>query len=179
MEDIQIEKYIDLCKQGSKEAFGYIMSEYQQMVYALAFRLLCNNADAEDITQDTFIKVWQNIDRYKSQYKFSTWIYKIASNACCDKLRSERNIKKIPLEDYDTVSQTNPEENLHNKELKKIILKLTNGLPAKQKLVFTLSDIEDLEVNEIQLITGLTAAKIKSNLYVARKYIKSKISSYE
>jgi RNA polymerase sigma-70 factor (ECF subfamily) len=175
MKDIQMNKYIDLCKQGNKDAFKHIMSEYQQLVYTLAFRMLCNENDAEDITQEIFIKAWQNIDKYKEQYQFSTWIYKIASNACCDKLRTERNIKKVSIDDYDADSQINQEECLHNKELKKLILKLTNGLPPKQKLIFTLSDIEELEVTEIQIITGMSPAKIKSNLYLARKYIKSKI----
>jgi RNA polymerase sigma-70 factor (ECF subfamily) len=175
MKDILINKYIDLCKEGNKEAFKHIMSEYQQLVYTLSFRILCNEADAEDITQETFIKVWQNIGRYKQQYKFSTWIYKIASNACYDKLRSKPKMENLNIDDYDAVSQENQEERLHNKELKKIILKLTNGLSPKQKLVFTLSDIEDLEVKEIQIITGMTSEKIKSNLYLARKYIKSKI----
>jgi len=176
MEEQQLNKYIDLYRQGNTDAFRYIVSEYQQLIYTLAFRMLCNEADAEDITQETFIKVWLNMGRYKQQYKFSTWIYKIASNTCYDKLRSER-VKNVNLDDYDTFSDTNQEELLHNKELKKLILKLTNGLSPKQKLVFTLSDIEDLEVKEIQLITGLTAAKIKSNLYLARKYIKSKINN--
>jgi RNA polymerase sigma-70 factor (ECF subfamily) len=179
MEDFQIDKYIELCRQGDKKAFAHIVSEYQQLVYTLAFRLLCNNADAEDITQETFIKVWQNISRYKQQYKFSTWIYKIACNTCYDKMRSERNVEKVNLTDYDASSELNQEELLHNKELKKWILQLSDGLSPKQKLVFTLSDIEDLEVKEIQAITGLTASKIKSNLYLARQYIKSKISNYE
>jgi RNA polymerase sigma-70 factor (ECF subfamily) len=176
MEEHQINKYIDLCKAGNTDAFRYIVSEYQQLIYTLAFRILCNEADAEDITQETFIKVWQNINRYKQQYKFSTWIYKIATNTCYDKLRSER-MKNVNIEDYDAFSETDNEELLHNKELKKLILKLTGGLSPKQKLVFTLSDIEDLEVKEIQLITGMTASKIKSNLYLARKYIKSKINN--
>jgi RNA polymerase sigma-70 factor (ECF subfamily) len=81
------------------------------------------------------------------------------------------------LEGCDALSETNQEELLHNKELKKLILKLTDRLSPKQKLVFTLSDIEDLEVKEIQLITAMTATKIKSNLYLARKYIKSKINN--
>jgi RNA polymerase sigma-70 factor (ECF subfamily) len=179
MEELRINEYIDLCRQGNTDAFRYIVSEYQQLVYTLAFRILCSETDAEDITRETFIKIWQNIGRYKQQYKFSTWIYRIASNACYDKLRSERNMEKVSLTDYDTFSEVNQEEQLHNKELRKLIIQLTDGLSPKQKLVFTLSDIEDLEATEIQIITGMTASKIKSNLYLARKYIKSQIINYE
>jgi len=177
MDALQINKYIELCRSGNREAFKNIVYEYQQLVYSLAFKLLCNEQDAEDVTQDTFIKVWQNINLYKQQYKFSTWIYKITSSICYDKLRSKNNINTIDIEDYDCFSGQNQEEILHHKELKKLIVKLTAGLTPKQKLIFTLSDLEELKVEEIKVITGMSAAKIKSNLYLARKYMKSKISN--
>jgi RNA polymerase sigma-70 factor (ECF subfamily) len=179
MESIQINKYIELCKLGNRDAFKNIVSEYQQLVYSLAFKLLCNEQDAEDVTQDTFIKVWQNINLYKKQYKFSTWIYKITTHICYDKLRSKNKTDNIDIEDYDCASEENQEEVLHHKELKKLIVKLTAGLSPKQRLVFTLSDLEEMKAEEIKLITGISAAKIKSNLYLARKYMKSKIAMYE
>ncbi|MDR0205746.1 MAG: RNA polymerase sigma factor [Bacteroidales bacterium] len=175
MEDIYINKYIDLCKHGNTDAFKYVVCEYQQLVYTLAFRILCNETDAEDATQDTFIKIWQNIKKYKQQYKFSTWIYKITTHVCYDKLRSKQHIISEELTDFVSFSEENQEDLLHNKELKKLITKLSSGLSPKQKLLFILSDLEDLKSEEIVVITELSAAKIKSNLYLARKYIKSKI----
>lgn len=175
MKNMDINETIDLCKQGNTDAFKYIVSEYQQLVYTLVFRILCNETDAEDITQETFIKIWQNIKQYKQQYKFSTWIYKITTHICYDKLRSKQNIKNEEFAGFDVFSAENQEELLHNKELKKLIIKLASGLSPKQKLIFILSDIEDLNPEEIVVITGMSAAKIKSNLYLARKNIKSKI----
>jgi len=179
MDDFQIIKYIDLCKLGKTDAFKYIVSEYQRLVFTLAFKMVCNEADAEDITQETFIKAWQNIARYKRQYKFSTWIYKIAVNACYDKLRSRHNIENVSLSGYNAASEINQEESLLNEELKELILKFTSELSPKQKLIFILSEIEELKIEEIIQITGMTSSKIKSNLYLARKYIKSKLSQYE
>jgi len=175
--DFQTNTNIDLCKRGNTEAFRNIVAEYQQLVYTLAFRLLCNEADAEDVTQDTFIKIWQNINQYKNQYKFSTWIYRITCNICYDKLRTKRKVEYVPADDCEITSVENQVEILHNKELKKLILTLTGELSPKQKLIFTLSDIEDLDVDEIKTITGMSAAKIKSNLYLARKYIKLRVKS--
>lgn len=172
-------EHVDLCRRGDSEAFRYIVAEYRQLVYTLAFRLLCNEADAQDATQDTFIKVWQNISRYKQQYKFSTWIYKIASNTCYDYMRAERKESDLDSADTALLPSADEEARLHNKELLELIKKTTDGLSPKQKLVFTLSEIEELDVEEIVLITGLSPAKIKSNLYLARKYIKSKIENYE
>jgi RNA polymerase sigma-70 factor (ECF subfamily) len=81
----------------------------------------------------------------------------------------------FPVE-CDAVSSDNPEASVINSELKTLILYFTNGLSSKQKLVFTLSDIEGLETEEIREITGLTAGQIKSNLHLARKYIRNKIN---
>ena len=175
MKNLDINGIIDLCKQSNTDAFKYIVSEYQQLIYTLAFRILCNETDAEDATQETFIKIWQNIKQYKQHCKFSTWIYKITTHVCYDKLRSKQNIKNEELTGYDAFTEENQEELLHNKELKKLIIKLSSGLSPKQRLIFILSDIEDLKPEEIIVITGMSAAKIKSNLYLARKHIKSKI----
>ena len=171
--------HIDLCRKGYSGAFGYIVTEYQQLVYTLSFRLLCNEDDAKDATQEAFIRAWRNISKYKQQYKFSTWIYKITSNVCYDKMRSDRRVSKIDLSDCDLYSEAGQDDLLNNKELKELIINITKGLTPKQKLVFTLSDLEELEFEEISIITGLTPAKIKSNLYLARKYIKSKIANHD
>lgn len=170
---------IDRCREGDTDAFRYIVSQYQQMIFTLAFRLLCDEEDAKDATQETFIKIWQNISNYKKQYKFTTWIYKIAVNVCYDKLRLEQKITKVELRDCDLYSNSNPEEHLYEKELKAIIKEITSGLPPKQKLVFTLCEIEELDTGEISVITGLTPRKIKSNLYLAKQYVKLKIEEYE
>jgi RNA polymerase sigma-70 factor (ECF subfamily) len=88
-------------------------------------------------------------------------------------------MNNIDIENYDCFSDENQEELFHNKELKKLIVKLTAGLTPKQKLIFTLNDLEEMKVEEIKIITGMSAAKIKSNLYLARKFMKSKITMYE
>jgi RNA polymerase sigma-70 factor, ECF subfamily len=161
----ELSKYIDLCRQGDTSAFGRIVSEYRQMIYSLAFRLLCDDEDAKDATQETFIRVWRNIDKFKYQYKFSTWVYKIATNICYDKLRSERKNVRLDISEFDLCSETNQSDTLEKEELRKLLIRFTEKLTPKQKIVFTMSEI-----------TGMTAAKIKSNLYLAKKFIKTKIT---
>ncbi|MDR0835910.1 MAG: sigma-70 family RNA polymerase sigma factor [Tannerella sp.] len=182
MNPSQVRELIDRCKQGDTKAFGTLMTEYQPLVFRLAFRLLCDDNLAKDMVQEVFIKIWLQINKYNPQYGFSTWIYKITSHLCYDKLRRMKHFPvSIQLPDafseMDIASSENPETSLINNELKKMILYFTNELSPKQKLVFTLSDIEELEVDEIIKITGLSAGKIKSNLYLARKQIKDKINA--
>ena len=179
MDEIRLNEYIHLCRQGDTAAFRFIVAGYQQMVYTLAFRLLCNSHDAEDMTQEVFIKAWQKLGSYNPRYKFSTWLYKITCNGCYDKLRSQHHQKRVTIAGLDIPDDTNMEDSIHNRELRELILHLTNHLSPKQKLVFTLSDIEELEIAEIGTITGMTPAKIKSNLYLARKQIKSNFSKDE
>jgi RNA polymerase sigma-70 factor (ECF subfamily) len=179
---MQIQHLIDRSKNGDMQAFGLLVAEYQSLVFRLAFRLLGDENEAEDLTQEVFIKIWLRIKRYKPEYQFSTWVYKITVNLCYDCLRAaERNRqKKIRLSEcpnVDWISSENIEKMLVNKELSELILRYTDSLSPKQKLLFTLCDIEGLENDEIQNITGLSAGKIKSNLYLARKSIKEKLNA--
>jgi len=169
------EQLIERSKQNDTKAFRELVAEYQPLVFRLAFRLLCDEDEAKDVVQDTFVKVWLNLNKYKKQFRFSTWIYKITYNLCCDRLRATKHLRnntEIP----EQISSENIELSIINKELGKLIIDMTHNLSSKQKLVFTLRDIECLEIDEITVITGLSAAKIKSNLYLARQYIRNRIN---
>lgn len=172
---------IILSRKNDARAFRKLVEAHQSMIYTLAYRLLCNDEDAKDIVQETFIKVWKHLDRFNTEFKFSTWLYSIAAHMCYDKLRKVKQIYNLSLYDQNIIqefiSQENIEQTVINAELSNIISSLTRDLTPKQKLVFTLSDLEGLEVEEIISITGLSAGKIKSNLYLARQYIRKKIEN--
>jgi RNA polymerase sigma-70 factor, ECF subfamily len=173
-----------LSRQNDMNAFRQLVESHQSMVFSLAFRLLCNENDAEDVVQETFVRVWKNLNKYKIEMKFSTWIYKITSNLCYDKLRLFKRNNTLRTINIDNISilnicsDENIEKSLINSELAKIITNLTNDLTPKQKLVFTLRDLEGIEVDEIEAITGLSSAKIKSNLFLARQYIRQKMETF-
>ncbi len=178
MNQIPIQELITACKQGNSKAFEQLVVRFQPLVFRLAFRLLCNSQEAEDVVQETFIRIWLNIERYDSRNRFSTWIYTIASNLCYDKLRSASQQAKHIQEQHinNPILKNEIETNIINQEIKELIMQFTEGLTPKQKIVFILRDIEDLESQEVETITGLSAKKIKSNLYLARQYIKDQLS---
>ena len=153
METLEIQKLLQQSRRQDSYAFSLLVRQYQDFVFRLAFRLLCNYEEAQDITQETFIRVWTHLPQFNLQAKFTTWLYKITVNLCYDSLRSYKK----------------------NEELIQIILYLTQELTPKQKLIFTLWDLEGLEAEEVKDISGLSSAKIKSNLYLARKYIRERI----
>ena len=184
MNEKEIQVFIDKSKEQDTTAFAVLVAEYQPLVFRLAFRLLCNEEEARDMVQETFVKVWLNLDKYNREYRFSTWIYKIAGNICYDRLRSLQHsplgsMQEDSLTNISQSSEENIEQSLINKELIELILRYTQELTPKQKLVFTLREIEGLEVSEVETITGMSAEKIKSNLYQARKQIRIKINQME
>ena len=87
MNEEEIQVLIDKSKKQDMTAFALLVTEYRQLVFRLAFRLLCNEEEARDMVQETFIKVWLNLDKYNREYRFSTWLYKITGNICYDRLR--------------------------------------------------------------------------------------------
>jgi RNA polymerase sigma-70 factor, ECF subfamily len=181
MEQQPINKLIILSKNEDLQAFRKLIEAHQSYVYRVSFRLLCNEDDAQDATQETFIRVWKHLKHFKSEMRFSTWLYKIATNICYDRIKAakRRNLHvSFHIENarlLNMPSGENVESALINEELAIIIGHFTSLLTPKQKLVFTLHDLEGLEVSEIVIITGLSPGKIKSNLYCARQYIREKL----
>lgn len=179
MQNQELIRLINLSLQNDRKAFRQIVESHQYMIYALAFRMLVNEEDAKDIVQETFIRIWTHLSGFNPENKFTTWMYRITVNLCLDKLKKQ---KIIPL-DINNVAIINSlsdssEKELTNKELGEIIRTVTNGLSPKQKLVFTLRYIEEFEVDEIKEITGLSAEKIKSNLYVAKQTVSKKVKEF-
>ena len=178
MDKSSLNNLIASCKRNDQKAFREIVECYQSMIYSLSFRMLCNEEEARDTVQETFIKVWVNLSSYQSDKKFSTWIYTIATNLCLDKLKSSKHHKysgSIDDKISELISSENIEQAIINAELGEIILRLTGELTPKQKIVFTLRYLEEIEMQEIIEITGMTAEKIKSNLFLARQTIRRKL----
>ena len=169
---------IERCKRGDREAFRVVVQGCQQMVYSLSLKMLCNEDDAMDLLQDTFLKVWLNIASYDGRCCFSTWVYGIALHLCIDRLRKQKTILPLPGDETalkDCFNDNNPQRRLENKEWVQIVRLLAGRLSVKQRLVFTLCQLEGLETAEVERITGMSADKIKKNLYVARQTIREQL----
>lgn len=164
---------------GDRKAFGNLVQKYQQYAFNLAFRIVCNEDDARDVVQESFIKMWKNMHRYNPNIKFSTWMYTIVTNSAIDHQRSARKNNLVNIDDFHDkivhMETANPENKLDNKETGQLINLISGALPVTQKLVFVLRDLQGLSSNEVSAILNLSASSIKSNLYHARKVVGEKL----
>ena len=169
---------VESLKRHDPEAFRLVYDKYHQRLLFLSYGIVHNTEDAEDIVQETFIRVWQNFGRYNPQLKFSTWLYSIASRLCIDRLKKMRRIVALPDDEpvlRRLTSDADSHAALENKEWVALVRLLTDELSAKQKLVFTLCQLEGLSSDEAEQITGLSARQVKSNLYAARQTIRERL----
>lgn len=171
---------ITRCQQGDKEAFRWVVQTHQRMLFSLALKMLCDEEEAKDAVQDTFIRVWQRIREYDSDKAFTTWIYTIASRLCLDRLKRMSRIIAMPDDEMVVrrfATESDSQRVLENQEWVSIVRTMAEGLSDKQRLVFTLCQLEGLSSEEAQEITGLDARQVKSNLYVARQTIRKRLTA--
>ena len=177
---VQIDsEIIKRCQQGDKMSFRWIVQTYQRLTFSLALKMLCDEEEAKDTVQETFIRVWQHIGDYDPRRSFTTWLYTITTRLCLDRLKSIKTI--VPLSDDEGVlrqfaADTNSQRTLENKEWIAIVRMLADGLSTKQRLVFTLCQLEGLSSEEAEQITGMDAKQVKSNLYIARQTIRQRLT---
>lgn len=167
---------------GNRMAFRELMECFQGFVYSIAFRFTGNSLEAEDLTQEAFVRVWKNLPKYNAQWEFKTWVGKIITNLSLDYLKSasrKRELKKTSIEESFGISDvTNPQKEIEASELNLIVARLAAGLTEKQQAVFILRDLELLDTEEVCAMLNLTADQVKSNLYHARMAMRIGLQNY-
>lgn len=180
------EKIILQIQKGDNNAFKILVEEYQQYAFKLAFRIVCNDEDAKDVVQESFIKIWKNMKTYKREIKFTTWMYKIITNTAIDKLRVIKRNNHVNIKDVsqllDLMSNEHPDIQFDNLETGQLIRTISESLPEKQKLVFILRDLQGMGSKDVEEVLDMNETSVKSNLYFARKAVREKLNkliSYE
>lgn len=174
---------IEECRSGNFENFRQLVSISAPFAFSVAFRMVGDEDGAKDIAQETMVTVWQKIGKIKSAEAYRTWLYRIVLNKCYDQLRRLRNNPEFSADEKtwnqlaEIVSGVNPIP-LENEDSARILGLLTNRLSPGQKVVFILSEIEEMTHDEIAEITGMSKANIKANLYHARKNISEMVDKY-
>ncbi|HKR22470.1 MAG TPA: sigma-70 family RNA polymerase sigma factor [Pyrinomonadaceae bacterium] len=165
---------------GVEGSFEELVRRYQRPISAYVYRMVGNYESALDLTQEIFIKVYNSLNRYRSEFKFSTWIYKIAHNAAVDHLRrtatreqslvvgSEGEQFDLPIES----GRLSPEQESEQRERRVEIETVVRALPANYRELIILRHSQDLSYEEIVEVTGLPLGTVKNRLFRAREMMR-------
>jgi RNA polymerase sigma-70 factor (ECF subfamily) len=165
---------------GREDGFEELVRRYQRPITNYVFRML-NDYDASlDVTQEVFIKVYNSLERYSSEYKFSTWVYRIAHNAAIDYIRRRSpNEQSIETENKDGAyqlqlesTQPNPEQERERSEWRAEIETVVKCLPSVYRELILLRHAQDLSYDEIAEITNLPLGTVKNRLFRAREMMR-------
>ncbi len=185
--ELLIKQRIKEVLKGDHNAFGEIVEIYKDKVFQLCFRILGNRHEAEDIAQEAFVRAYVNIHTFNVKLKFSTWLYRIATNLCIDRMRKKKPDYYLDAElsgtdglnMYATVAAAAalPEEELESIELQDAIQKQIMKLPEKYRTVIVLKYIEELSLKEIGEIVNLPIGTIKTRIHRGREALRKQLSN--
>lgn len=165
------------CKKGKTESFKYIVEAFQDYIYSIVFRIVADQSEAQDITQDTFLKFWKTINRFDENLPIQPYLKKIAVNLCYDQLKAnERRLNKHNAHEFLREKESDTlEHSLINKDQIHFVMKFMEQLSSKQRMVFMLSDVEGNSLKEITEMLHMTYEQVKSNLYYARRKMRESL----
>lgn len=173
---------IKAIKNGDTKAYAQLVNRYKDLVYTLAIRMLKNREEAEEVAQDTFIKVFKSLDKFKGDSKFSTWIYKVTYNTCLDRIKKNKKylndvaIGEFTFNKLDSID--NALENMIKEEKHTLIKNCINKLPEDSSALLTLFYFEELSLDEISKIINIEANTVKVKLFRARKKLAVILEQY-
>jgi len=166
---------VEQCRSGNTAAFTTLLDRYYRAVFNAALRLVSNRADAEDVTQVTFLKAYQNLARYDPRYKFHSWVYRIAVNESLNLLKRRNRLE--PLEDDHESNQRGPEETVAGAELQRHVQETLMRLKTDYRVVIVLRHFLNCSYQDIGQILQVPEKTVKSRLFTARRQLKERLAS--
>lgn len=176
---------------GDLAAFEALTGRHEQRVYSLAMRMLRQEQDAEDVTQQTFLSALEHLDGFRAEASFSTWLLRIATHAALKIIRKHKGLDTVSLEaateeteGYDSVPhpeyiadwRQSPAQLVHKNEIQRLLDEALSKLDEKHRLVFLLRDVEGLSVKETADALGLSEANVKVRLLRARLQLREHLT---
>jgi RNA polymerase sigma-70 factor (ECF subfamily) len=179
------EELIRKALSGEQDAYQALLQRYQKTVFHIVVKIIRNSDDAQDLVQETFMRAFNTLESYRSEYRFSTWLCKIAANCSIDYLRKKK-IKAYSMDKpYQTKNGTveveledkgaNPEEHFLRKQRIMSIEEAIKGLPPKYKQVIVYRHHDDKSYEEISRIMGIPIGTVKARIFRARELLKKKL----
>ena len=165
------------CQNRDMQAMEEIVRQYKNQVYNIAYGMLGSPEDAQDITQDVFVSVWEKIGQFRFRSKFSTWLYRIAKNMSLNE-KSRRTSRKTDVVEIDDsqawvpVDHQTPEDEILASEQQQILHKALGQLKESYRTILVLREMEGLSYEDLSAVLGCSIGRVKSRLYEARMQLR-------
>jgi RNA polymerase sigma factor (sigma-70 family) len=179
---------IEQLKQKDESAFKTIVETWKDMVFNTALGIVQNSEDAEDVAQEVFVQVYESINSFKGESKFSTWLYRITITKAMDHIRKKKRKKRFAFIQslfglnnevlHDPPDFHHPGISLDNKERSAVLFNAIEKLPENQKIAFTLHKMEGLSYQEVSLVMNSSVSSIESLLHRAKTNLKKNLEDY-
>jgi RNA polymerase sigma-70 factor (ECF subfamily) len=187
-ETVSSEDLMARIAKGDNDAFEILVNRHQTSILNLIYRFIGDRTQAKDLAQEVFIRVWQAAKTYKPEAKFTTWIYRIATNVCFNELKSARRRRwfqflrfgdqhEETIEDTFVDGSPSPEDLLLAKERSRQISDALQSLPENQRMALVLKRYDDLSYQEIAQILGCSVSAVESLLVRAKKTLQEKLKN--
>jgi RNA polymerase sigma-70 factor, ECF subfamily len=189
-EPISDAELVRRAKAGELDAFEELTRRYERQVYSLAFRIVRQEQDAEDVTQEAFLSAMEHLAGFREEARFSTWLMRIATHAALKILRKRRGLDTVSLEastepdpegaiphpEFIADWRQSPEELVHRNETRRLLDEALDRLDEKHRFVFLLRDVEGLSVRETAGALGLSEVNVKVRLLRARLQLREQLT---
>jgi RNA polymerase sigma-70 factor, ECF subfamily len=180
---------VHAAKNGDVSAFEQLVGRYDRKLLRIAQHVTHNREDAQDAVQEAFLKVFQHLAQFREDSQFSTWLIRITVNQSLMKLRKQRSVREVSLdEDFQTDGDIlpievadwapNPEERYRTSELRDILAKMLEDLQPILRTVFVLRDIEGLSIVQTAEVLDLSHTAVKARLWRARLQLRERLNKY-
>ena len=179
---------IEQLKQGDESAFKFIVDTWKDMVYNTALSIVQQSEEAEDVTQEVFVQVYQSVQGFKGDSKFSTWLYRITLSKAMDHERRKKRKKRFGFvkslfgENNEAVVDPpdfhHPGVVLDNKEKSAILFKAVDKMPENQRIAFVLNKVEGLSYQEISDVMETTVSAVESLMHRAKSNLRKELETF-
>ena len=164
---------------GDERSFEALIAPYVDVTYRLCLRMMGNEQDAADMAQEALVRAWRRLSTYKAQSRFSTWLYRIASNVCLDELRKRKNreaesLPALQESGFDPADEQNtPEQALDRKDTRAQLARAISSLNEEQRTALLLRDVHGLSYDEIASVLDMNLNTVKSRIARARASLRN------
>jgi RNA polymerase sigma-70 factor (ECF subfamily) len=180
--EISDNEIIERTLNGEIEAFNILVRRWERQIYGLAYRMLGRDEEAYDICQETFLAAYRNLNKFRGEAKFSSWLYRIALNCCHTRLRSRANNDlslEQQLEDQGFEPVTDIEhlnDGLHRDQIAELVRRALAGMPPEMRQVIIMKEYQGLKFHEIAEVLNIPISTVKTRVYTGLEQLKQRLN---